>query len=90
MRDEIIMSADCGSFKTHGPHVIRKGILGLFRLTCSGYQHKHFMQLRHNPHIKAMGGGYYFGQVVFWKCYCGTPCSRNKDDFYNQLLGKES
>jgi hypothetical protein len=87
-RDRIVLSAECGSFKTHEAHILKRGFLGIGRRKCEGYVHRHIMQL--DP-IQLFGVGRpRFLFTVNWKCHCGVSWSIEKKGFYEALLGRSS
>jgi len=83
----VVISADCGSFKTHDPHIITKGFFGIGRRECEGYTHRHFWQL--DPISLGPGLANRFMFTVNWKCYCGEHQSISRIGFYSELMGKK-
>jgi hypothetical protein len=86
-KDAVVISASCGSFKTHEPHVITKGFLGLGRRECEGYQHRHIWRLAPS-HVD--GRTRPFVSEVKWTCHCGDWCYVTKDELYDELTGGRS
>lgn len=85
----VVISAECGSFRSHEPHVIKEGFLGFGRVSCKGYIHRHFWQLDPiRPYFagKAIGRPFFIF-TVNWKCHCGEFQHVSKPGFYREMVG---